>query len=124
MGLRVTRDRLFVRIMDEGDGFEHEDYLEMLETKDSAEIVEDRKDKAPRPGGLGIPLMLRVFDMVCFEGKGNVVQLEKSFKLVSTEARSIAEAAAADAARAADEEDGIEEVEEIELSDAFAVGQE
>ncbi len=125
MGMRVTRDRLFVRIMDEGAGFEHEEYLSMLETKDSAEIVEDRRvKKAPRPGGLGIPLMLQVFDTVTFEGKGNVVQLEKSFKPVSVEARSIAEAAAAGAAKEADAEDGIEEVEEVELSDAFATGQE
>jgi anti-sigma regulatory factor (Ser/Thr protein kinase) len=73
----VTPERVRVRVADRGEGFDFAPYIERARTGRAEDSARLRRAEG-RAGGLGIMLMWRCSDGMHYEGKGNVVVLEKN----------------------------------------------
>ncbi len=73
----ATKEKLTIRIEDQGAGFDFEFYLERIAKGPEAYKRELRK--TGRRGGLGILVMALCTDELRYEGKGNVLQMVKMF---------------------------------------------
>lgn len=71
-------DRISVTVIDDGDGFDYENWLELARTHDPLAQAQKRKEAGLR-GGLGILLIKRCCDEVRFTPPGNILTLSKSF---------------------------------------------
>ncbi len=73
----VNRTGLFLRITDEGDGFDHQGFLKRTESDDSLLMLEH---------GRGLTMARNAFDSVEFNAKGNQVTLKKKHSITATKA--------------------------------------
>ena len=74
--LRASKEKILIRVADEGDGFDHQSFMGLVAKED--EYVRGQAKKPPsRAGGLGIILMKKTTDVLRYIGKGNIVELEK-----------------------------------------------
>lgn len=73
----VSRTGLFLRITDEGDGFDHQGFLKRTESDDSLLMLEH---------GRGLTMARNAFDSVQFNTKGNQVTLAKKHTITGAKA--------------------------------------
>lgn len=70
--------RISVTIIDDGEGFDYENWLELARTHDPLAQAQKRREAGLR-GGLGILLIKRCCDEVRFSPPGNILTLSKNF---------------------------------------------
>ena len=73
----VSRTGLFLRVTDEGDGFDHRGFLRRTESDDSLLMLEH---------GRGLTMARNAFDSVEFNSKGNQVTLTKKHSITGAKA--------------------------------------
>ena len=73
----MSRTGLFLRITDEGDGFDHQGFLKRTESDDSLLMLEH---------GRGLTMARNAFDSVQFNTKGNQVTLAKKHTITGAKA--------------------------------------
>ena len=73
----ATREKLTIRIEDQGEGFDHEFYQERIAKGPEAYKREIRK--SGRKGGLGLLVIKLCANELRFEGRGNIMQIVKNF---------------------------------------------
>ena len=70
-------DRIVFKIEDEGEGFDTS--LVPDPTKDPLGVVLKREAAGKRPGGYGLAMCRKIMDAVYYNGKGNMIIMEKRF---------------------------------------------
>ena len=75
----LEKDKVTVRVRDQGGGFDHSMYLKSREGANAANLARERHKKG-RMGGLGILLMLRCCDKLEYNDEGNQLTLMKRLK--------------------------------------------
>ena len=73
---RLTRDKIIIKVIDEGGGFDWKRYIDIAEGTDAATRSRQRTAKGKR-GGLGIMLMKKCADYLEYNEKGNALTLIK-----------------------------------------------
>ncbi len=75
--LRASKEKVLIRVADEGDGFAYQGFLGLISKKGDEYIRGQAKRPPSRAGGLGIILMKKTTDELRYLDKGNVLELEK-----------------------------------------------
>jgi anti-anti-sigma factor len=73
----VEKSKITVSIEDEGAGFDYAWYLDRVRGREAFEEAKRRILREGIRGGLGILLMSRCADLIGYEGRGNILRLEK-----------------------------------------------
>ncbi len=73
---RVTDDKIIIKIIDEGEGFNWKNYIDIAKGLDAATRSRQRTAQGKR-GGLGIMLMVKCTDYLEYNEKGNSLTLIK-----------------------------------------------
>ncbi len=75
--LRANREKILIRVEDEGDGFAHQAFLGLITKKGDEYMRRQAKRSPSRAEGLGIILMKKTTDALRYIDKGNILELEK-----------------------------------------------
>ena len=75
----LDNEKITAVVQDQGQGFNHEQYVKSGSTKDAIQAARERHQQG-RMGGLGIMLMLRCCDRLEYNQKGNQITLAKHLK--------------------------------------------
>ncbi len=75
----LDTDKITAVVKDQGQGFNHEQYVKSGSTKDAISAARERHAQG-RMGGLGIMLMLRCCDRLEYNQSGNQITLTKGLK--------------------------------------------
>ncbi|PCJ51921.1 MAG: hypothetical protein COA79_25115 [Planctomycetota bacterium] len=72
----LSKDKVYIKVSDEGEGFDWHHYMGVAEDKTAAQRSRERNAKGMR-GGLGIMLMMKCTDELRYNEKGNELTLVK-----------------------------------------------
>lgn len=72
----LSKDKVYIKVFDEGEGFDWHHYMGVAEDKSAAQRSRERNAKGMR-GGLGIMLMMKCTDELRYNEKGNELTLVK-----------------------------------------------